>query len=304
VKIAAITITYNDDYKFEEWYKNYMEYKDQIYLYIIVDNNSGKDYVSRLEKTFYESKIIKRSSNGGCTIAYNDGIRYALNNKEVDAIMLIGNDIKLATNAIKELISLINSDNKIGMVEPILLSKDSNIIEDFGCDITSNLRMKPFALGLNINEITTKIRIVESVTGGMNIAIKSFYEQVGLQDEKLFMYSDEVDMGLRAKKHGFKMAVTSEAKAWHQHINPPGKNIRPAYVGYLIGRNKIYLGYKHFNFIKAFRIFIFHFIQSTGGIVKSVFSKEKRKFHFYFLLGALAGIFRIEKNFNFIISNK
>ena len=39
------------------------------------------------------------------------------------------------------------------------------------------------------------------------------------------MYSDEVDMGLRAKKLGVNLAVTTEAKAWHQHLNAGGENI-------------------------------------------------------------------------------
>ena len=45
------------------------------------------------------------------------------------------------------------------------------------------------------------------MSGGMNLGKREFYEKVGLQDEKLFMYSDEVDIGTRAKKLGFKMMI-------------------------------------------------------------------------------------------------
>ena len=48
MRVAAITITLNDDYKFEEWCKYYEEYKDEIYLHIIVDNGSKPTYISNL----------------------------------------------------------------------------------------------------------------------------------------------------------------------------------------------------------------------------------------------------------------
>ena len=34
MKIAAITITYNDDYKFDEWYQHYCEYKDELFMMV------------------------------------------------------------------------------------------------------------------------------------------------------------------------------------------------------------------------------------------------------------------------------
>ena len=103
MNIAAITITYNDGYKFKEWVEHYQEYKSELYLHIIVDNGSEDEYMAQLKSTFTDSIIIERGKNGGCTHAYNDGIRYALNDKHVDAIMLIGNDIKLSVHGVKGL---------------------------------------------------------------------------------------------------------------------------------------------------------------------------------------------------------
>lgn len=304
MKIAAIVVTYNDDYKFNEWYDNYSQHKDAIYRYIIVDNNSTEEYFLKVKEKFSNETVLRGSENGGTTLAYNDGIKYALKDENIDAIMLIGNDMKISSESILELVNLLNSDKYLGMVEPIILSKDSDIIEDFGCGISSNLHMVPYGLGMRLADVVEQVRYVDAVTGGMNLSTREFYEKVGLQDEKLFMYSDEVDMGLRAKKLGFKMAVTSKAQAWHQHINPPGKRIRPAYTGYLIARNKIYLAYKHFHFYKAVQIFMYHFVRGIGGVLKTLFDKERRKFHIYFTYGSICGLFRCMKKYDFIIENK
>jgi len=100
MKIAAITIAYNDGYKFKEWCQWYEEYKDEIAIHIIVDNHSVPKYLQQVKNYFKNSIIIEFTSNGGCTDAYNDGIRKALVNPNVDAIMLIGNDMKIKKDSV------------------------------------------------------------------------------------------------------------------------------------------------------------------------------------------------------------
>lgn len=263
MKVAAIVITYNDDYKLKEWVEHHQFYKNELFLHIIVDNGSKSEYLNMVEESFPDSHIIKRISNGGCTGAYNDGIRVALRNQKVDAIMLIGNDVKLEPGGITKLHNFLNSNTHFGMVAPVILTKDSDIIDDFGCEVSQNMNMKPYDVGKKISEVQTKERVVASVTGGMNMSTRAFYETVGLQDERLFMYSDEVDMAIRAKKLGFKMGVTSEVKSWHQHINENKKiDVRHPFSMYLIARNKVYLAKKHFGMMRA--IFVFnHFMWSA-----------------------------------------
>lgn len=302
MKVAAIVITYNDDYKIEEWVEHHQSYKNELFYHIIVDNGSKPQYLEMVKNSFPDSHIIKRSTNGGCTGAYNDGIRFALSDIEVDAIMLIGNDMKLETESINKLYDFLNSNAQYGMVAPILLGKDCDIVDDFGCEVSKTLYMQPSGVGKHISEINEDKRVVTAVTGGMNMAKREFYEKVGLQDENLFMYSDEVDMAIRAKKAGYKMAVTKSAKAWHQHVNPKNANSRNGYTTFLINRNKIYLGYKHFSFKRVFQIFLKQLL-NLPIVTISYIKNNKTKHLTFYLLGSFFGIFRIHKNFNWIINN-
>lgn len=129
MKIAAITITLNDDFKFNEWYEHYIDYKDELYKHIIVDNGSSKEYLKQVKAKFTDSIFIERKTNGGCTIAYNDALKLALEDPQVDAIMLIGNDIKLPKGNLTKLYEYLFSDDKLGMVAPVLFFKDSQKIE-------------------------------------------------------------------------------------------------------------------------------------------------------------------------------
>jgi GT2 family glycosyltransferase len=292
MKIAAITIVYNDGYKFKEWVEHYQLYKDELYMHIIVDNGSNSDFLELTENTFKDSIILKRTSNGGCTGAYNSGIRFALSNLEVDAIMLIGNDIKLEKKATEKLYSFLFSNNDYGMVSPIMLRKDSQIIEDYGSSITHFLMMKPRFEGKDLDKINAeKVNPeVQAVLGGMSIAKREFYEKVGLQDENLFMYSDEVDMGIRAGISGFKMAVSTQTLSWHQHINPEGNQSRNIFAPFLSARNKVYLAEKHYGRIRSFEVFFYFIFLFFGLIFKSKFKFSKMSFYFWYVKGAFYGL--------------
>ena len=272
MKIAAVTITYNDDYKYKEWQEHFLEYENEIFIHVIVDNNSKSEYKQNLKEGFSQSHIIYRTTNGGCTGAYNDGIRYALSIPEVDAIMLIGNDIRLKKGAATILYESLLLNKELGMVSPILLGKNSDIVEDFGCTISDTLMMVEYGVGLKINEVQENLNYCEAVPGGMNMAKREFYEKVGLQDDNLFMYSDEVDMGLRAKKSGYTMAAINEAISWHQHINETKQNgRRHPFTKYLMGRNKVYVAKKHFGFLKVLFIFLFYFLGAFYRILQNIF---------------------------------
>ncbi len=289
MKVACITIAYNDDYKFEEWCKWYDIYKEELYLHIIVDNGSQKEFLDRVKAYFTNSHIIERKTNGGCTSAYNDGIRYALSDPNVDSIMLLGNDIKVKKGGIKELYSYLFSDEKLGMVGPIVLKKDSNVIEDFGVNIgtfSNHFLYKD----INLSQLPESKRMyVDSVPGGVSLSKREYYEKVGLQDENLFMYSDERDMAYRTKENGYKEGVTSKAIVWHQHIRCPYQDKRLK-SNYLIARNRIYLENKHFGLLKTYLIAASTLFIAFALYIRDFFKLHKRVENVHSMKGVYAGL--------------
>lgn len=291
MNVAGITVTYNDDYKLDEWIKWYNIYKDELSIHIIVDNHSNNEYLQKVKQYFKNSIIIERDSNGGSTIAYNDGIKLALSQKS-QFIALIGNDIKLQKGAISKCINELLDNPDLGMVSPIMFDKDSMYIQDFGDTINNLLIMCEYKKGELYENINERVHYCDCIPGGMNIAKREFYESVGLQDERLFMYSDEVDMGIRAKNCGYKLASIGDALSWHQHINYNlSINKRHPYSSYLIARNKVYLAQKHYGFIKKIKISSYFISTSIYGILKSLLKGNFRciKGDWWKALGAING---------------
>ena len=292
-RIAVISLTMNDHYKIKEWRKWFDEYKEDVDSFIIVDNNSENIFQEELRSIFPEATIIELGYNGGCTGAYNCGISKALSDKNITHIALVGNDIRLEKGALKKCVEILEENEVLGMVAPVLLNADSDIVGDYGCSISKNLTLIPYGIGMKYGQLGESFRYCDAVTGGMNVSKRSFYETVGLQDNKLFMYSDEVDMGIRAKKSGFALGVTKEAKSWHQHINPGGASKRLPFSSYLISRNKVYLARKHFGLLRAVQVFFVFVAKSFKGLCKSTI---RRQFDWYkdynwMLIGAAKGLF-------------
>lgn len=240
MKLAMITVTRNDIYRFDEWVAYYNEYKDDVFMHIIVDDASEKTYVDKIKSHFTESIIIERTVNGGSNAAVNDGLRCALQNKDVDAIMVLDNDIQFEKGSLRNMYDYLYSDEKLGMVGPLVLKCKSDLVEDFGVNLTY-FSSKFLYGGCKRSEIPNSIAMyVDVVPGGITMSKRSFYEKVGFQDESIFMYCDERDMSYRSKLAGFKEGVTSRAVCWHQHkyCPPVGRRLRSVF---LTERNKVYL---------------------------------------------------------------
>ena len=296
MKTAMITITYNDDYKLEEWVEKFKSYKHQFDRHIIVDNGSNPIFKEKLKTNFPDCDIIFSPTNGGCTGAYNVGIKFAREMPEIEAVMLLANDFRLSKNCVQNLSTYLSSDQRLGMVAPVWVEENTlDVVADYGCEITSFLSMKPFGAGKKLSDISEDSRYCDAVGGGTNLATLDFYEQVGLQDEKLFMYSDEVDMSLRARKLGILMGVTKKAQVWHEHINPPNSNNdRPHYVRYLTGRNKIYVSSKHCGVGQQVYIAATYIFGSMAKLLLNVLLLRKNRAvsYSYMLMGAFMGVFK------------
>lgn len=296
MKIASITVTMNDWHSVHQWTEYYNQYKNYIYKHIIVDNGSSKEYLKLLKELFPGSIIIERVENGGTTRAYNDGIKLALSDVLVDSIFLIANDIKLEDDLITVLHKKLFENETVGMIAPIMLLKDSNNIESYGMMMKTKVSLDNIYNKKSLTNDLPIEMIVDMVPGGMHLSKRELYEKVGLQDDSLFMYSDEVDWAIRMKKNNYKVLITRSVLCWHQHINSDGKKKgRNKLVFFLQARNKLLLAYKHYNFLVVLEtLFKVNVMKTPYTIRRSVLNVNPNLF-IYYLIGTFYGFFNIKK---------
>jgi GT2 family glycosyltransferase len=289
-RTASVTVSYNDWNQINNWKKYYNEYKDVLDYHIIVDNNSDIKYREFLKKTFPDSLIIERNKNGGVTAAFNDGIKFCMNSNNIDYIMLICPDIYIDGNSVLNIVNKLHKEIDLGVVAPLLLDNNGKV-ELYGGNISRYFSPLYYYKGYNKsfnllpNEIDSPF-----IPGGICVSKTSTYEKVGLQDENLFMYSDEVDWMIRVRNEGIRSIFIKDSKASHNHINNENDIYRSDLAYFLINRNIILVAWKHSGFLSVLNtsiyIFKIKYYQILGMIKRKRFKKAIAS-----CLGILYGVF-------------
>jgi hypothetical protein len=90
---------------------------------------------------------------------------------------------------------------------------------------------------------------------GCSMFIKSeVFEKVGLLDEKFFMYLEDVDFCLRARKKGYRLLYIPKSVIWHKNAGSTG---RPGHDlhDYYFTRNRLLLGVRYAPLRTKFALF-------------------------------------------------
>lgn len=184
-----------------------------LFQIVVVDNCSKDGSVEEIKRKFPKIKIIKNRANLGFAGGNNIGIKWALKNN-FDNIMLLNPDTIVEKNFLKPLLQLSGSDKKIGIIASVLKGKEG------GRTI--------FALGASFNPILGRTKHVhlktrslhsmeqEMVSGCAMMVRKEVFEKIGLLDERFFLYFEDSDFCLRARKAGFKIYVEPKSVVLHK----------------------------------------------------------------------------------------
>lgn len=292
MKIAAVTIYCNEDFRLEAWRRYYEEYRGDIGLHVIV-NNGRKEDTPLLRAAFPDSMVLE-SPTPNMMASYNLALREILKDPEVDAVAQVVNDIRLSPHGFSTLYGYLEDDPALAMVSPVLLRKDSETVDCYGCTIDSRtLDFIHEDAGRDWRDNLEESRLVSGLPAGIFLARRSLYEQFGFQDEKLEMYSDEVDMGIRVARLGYRLGVTNRVRAWHQHVNPGGKAQRNPRAGYLMGRNQVYIAGKFFSRAKKIRVSLHMMVRGLDEVRSALMhgkSRDFRRFGWQMIRGAFAGL--------------
>ena len=292
MKIASITVFCNERFRLDDWMRYYQEYAPAIGLHVIVNNGDPADTPTL--RTLFPHSLVLESSSRNLLAAYNLGLREILRDPEVRAVLQLVNDVRISAEGLTALGKLLEREPDVAMVSPVLLEKDSDVIDCFGCEIDrKNLDFIHLDCGKHLADIAGGERRVTGLPAGIVLARRDVYERLGFQDERLGMYADEVDLGLRMADAGYALVATSAAVAWHQHVFPGGKQVRNARAAFLMSRNPLLIARKRGD-ISVSRVFFRRVEVGIREMLSALLhgkSFDVYRFGFAEIRGAFAGLF-------------
>jgi GT2 family glycosyltransferase len=173
------------------------------YEVIVVDNASVDDSVAMVEKKYPWVQLINPGENLGFGKANNLGLSKALGKY----ILYLNPDIELIEDAIGPMLEFLEKNPQDGLIGPKLLNSDHSHQNSVGNFPTLHNLFAEYVRGEKAlaikNAHPTKIKTVDAVLGACILGRGELIRQLGGFDERYFMYLEETDMCLNAKKLGF-----------------------------------------------------------------------------------------------------
>ena len=191
---------------------------------IIVDNASTDGTAGMIKKCFSEVKLIINHENRGFAAANNQAFELSRG----EYVLLLNPDTILHPKSLDILVKFMDSNEDVGACGPKLLDTDGsnqNSVRCFPSFRGALHRHTAFKfLGIfkgaykkwvmyDFNN--DKQRDVDQVMGAALMVRRSVTEQVGVMDERFFMYYEEVDLCYRIKQAGWRIVHIPEAVITH-----------------------------------------------------------------------------------------
>lgn len=208
MKIFIIILHFGDPKVTSDCIKSIISNRLSFEKIIVVDN--GGNFEPSFENNL---KVFKNRKNLGFAAGVNIGIKYALL-KKADYILLLNNDTIVEEDFLSKLIAKSLKEN-IGILAPaIKFHKSGKVVYDLGGKLNVLFGRTTH------NEVDkldgNKLQVVDYVSGCCMLIKRQVLEKVGFFDERFFLYYEDVDFCLRAKKAGFKTYVLPSVSVYHK----------------------------------------------------------------------------------------
>lgn len=229
---------------------------------VVVDNGSVKDESKELAIMFPNVITIRSETNLGFSGGCNLGIQYALKN-EADYILLINNDTIVEKHFMNILLEEIKKDRYAALAVPKINYYNNPSTIWYAGGYFSKLRGTAVSTGQGKSEnLYQENKYVTFATGCCLLIDRKVISDIGLLDEKYFLYLEDADFCWRAINAGYKIIFVPQSKIFHK-VNASSSDGNEILPLYFMTRNRLYFTHKHFS---AYNPIVFLYILLSMGI--------------------------------------
>ncbi len=184
---------------------------------IVVDNGSSDGSVAAIAAEFPAVRLAPLSENRRFAGGNNEGLKRAFA-AGADAACLLNNDTRADPGLFEHLLLALEQDPAAGAAAPLIYyGAPSGRIWYAGARVSPGLGLASHR-GLRQHD-HGQYRAVEAtgyLTGCCLLARREAWEKVGLLDERYFIYAEDADWCLRARRAGYRLLFVPTARLWHE----------------------------------------------------------------------------------------
>jgi GT2 family glycosyltransferase len=191
---------------------------------VVVDNGSTDGSPDAVAAAFPHVRCIRTGENLGFAKANNIGIRASRGRY----VCFVNSDVKVLGACFDILCGFLDGEPSAGIVGPKILWPDRTLQDS--CRQFPSL-WNNFCIAVGLDKLFPRsgifsgehmiyfphdrVREVDSLVGCFLLIRRESLERAGAFDEDYFIYSEEVDLCRRVRKHGWKIVFIPHAEAIH-----------------------------------------------------------------------------------------
>lgn len=194
------------------------------YEIILIDNGSTDDSVSVIREKFPNVRLIENPENKGFAHANNQGMKVA----KGKYFLLLNSDTLILDRALDKMFVFAERHPEAGVFGSKLLKFDKTIQPScFLCPSFFNILLSLFFLNsmFQKNKICGRERMgwfggeriieIEAHSGACLLVRKEAVDQVGMMDDRFFVYGEDADWCWRFRKSGWKILYNPAPEIIH-----------------------------------------------------------------------------------------
>lgn len=223
--VSIIIVSYNTREHTEKCLESVRKYASNVsYEVFVVDNDSKDGSADMIAKEFEWVNLIRLTKN----IGFAGGNNVAMKKAKGKYVLLLNSDAFLSENALTNTIDYMDENKRIGILGCKLTNPDGSL--------QPSARMLPRPLNkiLHITGLASHFpesrffgrvdfswwdhstpRSVGWVVGAFFLIRREMIEEIGMLDELYFLYFEEIDYCLAARKHGWNVVFYPYAQIVH-----------------------------------------------------------------------------------------
>jgi GT2 family glycosyltransferase len=249
VDISVVIVAWNARHYLELCLESLIETSPRRSMEVlVVDNASADGTIEMIESKFPWVRLMESKENLG----FSKGNNLAIRQCQGRYIALVNPDVIVFPGCLDTLADFLDQNPKVGDVGPRVFNPDmtqqstcrrfpslwNNI-----CSAThfeSIFKGRSFFAGEHMSYFShDRTLAVDVIVGCFSMIRREAFDDVGLLDEGLFMYGDDVDWCRRAWKAGWQVVFYPEARAIHDR----GKTTAPFPVHFAVAQQRSVLRY-------------------------------------------------------------
>lgn len=247
---------------------------------LIVDNASPNESVEKIREFDKNIQLIEVKENNGFAAGCNIGFKKVFQ-QAADYALLLNPDTWVEKDFLDKLVEIAENPpqgKKLGFLAPRMFYADKKTIYFNGGIVNKTLTG---AVPKDHGKLKTQVKLekkpflTDYTTGTCVLISRSVYKEVGPMDEDYFMYCEDADWAIRAKRKGFSHFVVPDSVIYHVGYHSTGY-LSFFYIYYLT-RNGYLMAKKIGNWSQKIYAYIHSFLKFLKQPLKWLFFPAKRK---------------------------